>query len=458
MKKIISAVACTGFLTSSIVSAQDNLHSGYFGSDKTSGIYYETTSGIIGLVDKGLFNYKKGDEIAFYLSDNKKVRLAMLAAQEVISFSQSSSNPEHVNRLVLLFEEISTQGIDVRSLTDDEANKLSELLSGSSLSNADAAQLLIEGEAYAKKQLRSQHVVFEPYGAKLTNYIVNRKRWDGTVCYFDADKAADQNYWGPIGRTQYMIDETGHYEYPDVKDDFDGCDLEPQSLDAETYFEVVEDASEWDGIVACAEKGCTRSDLSGYQIEAFDDDGDFKYRSIARTYDEKSHLLMEKTQGMGAHPKLDYPNLQEQVWLTSLANNTQTISFDGAWMLNEYASLGVNQTCLYISGDQVFKGDSEAGQCSNDAKDYFNNVTNEFGDMWWLKRGDKSASIAALNAAVKWSDANNQVQYTSWEFLPIEPTWRQGSLYRFALSSELITQDPTAMPVQAISELKRVEK
>ncbi len=451
-------LACLGLLVSAPVFAQDNLLSGYFGSNNTSGIYYETTSGISGLVKKGRFNYHSGDEVAFYLSNNKQIRLAVMAAQEVISLSQSSSNPDYVNRLALLFDEISSQNIDVKSLTNDEVNKLSELLSGSSLSNAEAAQLLVEGEAYAKTQFRSQHVVFAPYGVRLTNYIVNRKNWDGTYCYFDANKAKDQSYWGPIGRTQYMIDKTGHYEYPDVKDDFDGCELTPQSLDKKTYFEIIEDTAEWDGIVACAEKGCTRFDLSGYQIEEFNDDGDFKYRSIARTYDDQSYLLMEKTQGMGAHSQVEHQNLQEQIFFTSLTEKTQAISFDGVWMLNQYMSSGFEKTCLYITGDQVYQSGQAQGQCSSNAKDYILNVTSEFGDMWWLQRGDKSASIAALNTAVKWSGREGQVRHTSWEFLPIEPTWRQGSIYRFALHSEQIVKDPTRMPVKAIFELKRVER
>ncbi len=183
--------------------------------------------------------------------------------------------------------------------------------------------------------------------------------------------------------------------------------------------------------MGCASQGCTRHDLNGFSLEDFDDEGDWKYRSVAMNFDPHTELLMGKMQGLGKKAEVTHSNKSESIWFIYPENKGQHIAFEGIWKETEYQGKALAQRCLRIANGQVWLGPSEQTQCPIDKKHYIQDVTQQYQDMWWLRNASGHAQLEQMNVMVRWFPQPYPAQYTTWEYLPTGQHWDQGILYRY---------------------------
>ncbi len=440
-------------LASTQVFASD-IQIGHFIDAPVTGLYYETSSKLSGYTQQGQFEFKDGDEVRFYLGSTSQHKLlATVAAQEVVTPNLASTTPSKSLNMVRLLLGIDTEpnredliNLDSEWLSSDKVqallkaldlNNLPENLSVSDkplASVQEAARHLESSQQYIEKNFTSKQILTAPVDVKLVNTILKRRDWRGNLCFYDTARRDEPNYHGPIGSTTYKIVDGGMILYPDVGDYYgshDGsvssCEVNVSQSYQEQEFEKINDYSDWGGLIACAHTGCTHQDLNGFDIEDFDDEGDWKYRTVAISYNTTTKLLTQKSQGLGKKAKVEHDNLTEHLWFTSAIDEKQQIDFQGYWRQRNLAS--GDTRCLYIAKERVLQ--SKRAVCTKNNQDYTQDVTAEFGDMWWLNStGTNAASIEQLNSGVKWYSADNTPRYSMWEFLPTQKQWSDGKIYR----------------------------
>jgi hypothetical protein len=331
-------------------------------------IYYETSSGLSGLTENGYYNFNTGDDVTFYLTENKKIK--------ILKLNKKLTNSKNTN-----FKE----------------------------------------------------VVFQPLDKTLTNYVVQKADKNGDLCFYDVSKYSTENYTGPIGETYYKVTAKGIYEYPSIGDDFTNCERKP-STKKSVSFEPIDDFSRFEGgILGCALRGCSIKDLNGYSLTAYavENKGNEKYRSVAMHYDQDSKILVEKSKGIGKQDGISHLNLAEYLWLTPLKEDIDSLKFNGLWRYREIGQKEIKTGCILIKGNQVFES-SENSNCINSVESYTINASEKYIDMWWIKNEGATATIAQVNAAVKYKDQNNIVQYTEWEYFPISDNLESAPLYKYS--------------------------
>lgn len=88
-----------------IVWAEGQVKTGFFIDSPVTGLYYETSSHLSGLTQKGAFDYRSGDIVRFFLGkDNSGYLISTLSAQEVITPTLASTTPSksiNLTRLLL---------------------------------------------------------------------------------------------------------------------------------------------------------------------------------------------------------------------------------------------------------------------------------------------------------------------------------------------------------------------
>ncbi|MEP3351519.1 MAG: hypothetical protein ABJN96_16400 [Marinomonas sp.] len=331
-------------------------------------IYYETSSGLFGMTENGYYNFNTGDEVTFYLTDNKRIK--------ILNLNKNLSNP------------------NIRNTKD---------------------------------------VVFEPLEKKLTNYVIQKTDKDGTLCFYDVSKYGIKNYTGPIGETYYKITTKGIYEYPSIGDKFVNCER-VASTKQSVSFEPIDDFSRFEGgILSCALNGCSIIDLNGYSLTAYDvETSNEKYRSVAMHYDKESKILIEKSKGIGKQNGIPHLNLAEYLWLTPLREGGSNLIFNGLWRYSKTGQKDVNNGCILIKDKMVFESSEENPNCINPIESYTVNISSQYIDMWWLKNEGATATIAQINAAVKYKDQNNITQYTGWEYFPISESLESAPIYKYS--------------------------
>lgn len=474
------ALACSHTL------AESDTKVGYFIDAPVTGLYYQTSSNINGFTEKGAFNYKAGDVITFFLgADDSGFPLTTLSGQEVITPTLAATTPSrsvNMTRLLLSLDSTPENREEIllatKALSDPEfqeklkqVNLLAldatkEALDLELVSIQEAARHLDESQSYIEKNFTSDEVILRPLNVKYKNIIIKRRDWQGNLCFFDTARKDSPGYYGPIGSLTYKVTPKGIYEYPDIGDYFGsndnsvpGCELNYKHRYTEIMFEPIEIFDDWDGLVGCAAGGCTRGDLNGFSIDDYDDEGDWKYRTVAINYDPNTNLLMQKSQGLGPKATVPHSNKAESIWFTTPVENAQHVDFEGVWLETHYGQKhDIASQCLWITGNKVLATAANGNKCPTEPAAYRQDVTQQHGDMWWLSPSNTQASLAQLNTPVKWYDAAAKTQYTSWEYLPTGTDWQQGVLYRLQQHIVLDKDGNQQAQTHHISELKKYQK
>ncbi|MCG7588152.1 chromosome partitioning protein ParA, partial [Photobacterium sp. OFAV2-7] len=188
----------------------------------------------------------------------------------------------------------------------------------------------------------------------------------------------------------------------------------------------------------------------------YDDEGDWKYRTVAINYDPHTQLLMQKNQGLGPKDTVPHTNQAEYIWFTYDNKSNQSIDFNGIWLETHYSNNnGVSNQCLWIMPDTILSAKASGTECPTSQSAYRDNVTKQHADMWWLAPNNTKASLAQLNAPVKWYDETSKTRYTSWEYLPSGPNWDQGVLYRLQQHIVIDKEGKQQAQTHQITELKK---
>jgi hypothetical protein len=450
-------LSCKGLILSTALSvlsalstlAHAEIKTGYFIDSPVTGLYYQTSSGLSGSTQKGAFQYKTGDVVRFFLGDSENsFLLTTVSSQEVITPSLASSQPSrslNLTRLLLSLDSTPENREEILLLSDLLSNpEFQQKLKALDLSQLDfttssqldlditsieeAVEHLNESQQYIQEKFASEEVLFSPLHQKLTNTIVKKRDYNGRVCLYDLRLRKHPKYSEPIGRMDYQITTDNLIEYPSRGDYFNGCNIAPSR-----YTEVVttplEKLADFHSLIDCAKKGCTHSDLNGFVVDDYDDDGDWKYRTMATSFDPETKLWMEKTQGLGRTENIHHANLTEMLFFTYPTGENRHIDYQGIWKQTTYKQQESTERCLYIADGQVKHTNSLNGECPTNIERYQTEVTQAYGDMWWVSELSPTTSIEQLNLTVRWY--NPSAKITSWEYLPAGKTWDKGTLYRY---------------------------
>ncbi|RCW24181.1 hypothetical protein DET53_10325 [Vibrio parahaemolyticus] len=320
----LSALTATSTLAADTSAATSHpptssLKQGYFIDAPVTGLYYKTSSNITGVTQQGAFHYQPGDVISFFLgNDEKGYLLTTLSSQEVLTPTMATtkpsrsinmtrlllsldSTPENRKEIVLANRVLSDarfqnqlKGLDLNYLDDAKRH-----LNLDWVSVNEAIEHLNESQQYIEKNFASDEIIFEPRGMTFKNIVIKKKDWQGRACAYDLRYQHHPKYRPPFGETRFTITKDSLIEHPSIGDHFQGCFLSMKRPITEDVVEPISKFADWFNIVGCSVTGCTRNDLNGFSLEDFDDEGDWKYRSVALNFDPSTELLMEKVQGLG---------------------------------------------------------------------------------------------------------------------------------------------------------------
>ncbi|KHT41511.1 hypothetical protein [Vibrio sinaloensis] len=462
------------------VAQPDNIQTGFFIDAPVTGLHYQTSSQLSGQTEKGAFQYRPGDVISFYLGDNNhRYLLSTVSAQEVITPTSIStkpsrsinitrlllsldSTPENRKEILLLDSQLSNRKfqdnlrtLDLNQLVDADLQRLTQ---SQPASVSDAVEHLNESNVYIRDHFQSDAIVFEPLNLELQNVIVKQRDGNGRLCAYDVRLKNHPHYRPPIGSLTYRITADSVIEYPSLGDHFNGCQLQPSER-KHTITTPIEHYPDDFGTFHCANRGCTRNDLNGFAIDDFNDEGDWKYRSLAINFDPTTQLLMEKSQGLGQTDKVTRPNKGEMLWFTYPKHQYTQIDYQGVWQQTTYQQGELQETCLLIEKSHIKHSKLIDGQCPTQARDYAEDVTHAYGDMWWVSPESPTASIEQLNLIVRWYQPKQpKPLYTTWEYLPAGKSWDKGVLYRYQQNLTRSAQGDEQLDTYSISEFVKVQE
>lgn len=251
----------------------------------------------------------------------------------------------------------------------------------------------------------------------------------------------------------YQIGSENLIEYPSIGDDFDGCQLQ-----ASHYTEVtttpIEKFEDFHSLINCAKTGCTSNDLNGFVVDDYNDEGDWKYRTLATSFDPETQLWMEKTQGLGRTENIHHTNLTEMLFFTYPHDRYQQVDYQGIWKQTTYQGLDMEETCLLISEGRVKQASINQEHCPLRSSKYVHDVTQEYGDMWWLSNQQTTTSVERLNLTVRWY--NPKPHITSWEYLPAGQEWDEGTLYRYQQTLSRNPDGSDRLDTHTISQFEKI--
>ncbi|WP_260261374.1 chromosome partitioning protein ParA [Vibrio intestinalis] len=472
-----SLLALSAIATNTPALAGDEIQTGYFIDAPVTGLFYKTSSNLTGTTNKGAFNFKQGDVISFYLGSNENsYLLSQLSSQKIITPTLATTKPSRsINMTRLLLSLDSTpqdqqeillvsdllsspefqrklQHIDLNTLSLEDAKSLHVNL----VSAKQAVNHLNQSQKYIEEHFASDEIIFAPLNKQMSNIIIKKRDYAGRVCAYDLRLRKHPKYNPPIGKLLYEVTSKEVIEYPSVGDHFNGCNLKPSS-NTETLHWPLKEIDDYYGIVGCAAEGCKRNDLNGFAIDDFNDDGDWKYRSLAINFDPTTQLLMEKSQGLGKTEHIHHQNKSEQIWFTyPLTHHTQ-VPYEGVWKQTTYKETKAEETCLLIHQGEVKSAIPDNSECPQQISDYKQVVTHNYSDMWWVTKNSSKAAIEQLNIAVRWYPTNSAApKLTTWEYLPAGKHWDQGILYRYQQTVSKNQDGSDKLDTHTISEFVKV--
>lgn len=438
-------------------------------SPTISGLYYQTSSGLEGYTQTGKFSYVADDVITFYLgTSSSKYSIGTVTAQPYLTLAHLAASPTRSNNLLRLLVALK-QAQHQHAHIELAPNALAERQFQRNLTQVDWHALnfsfpmvSLPTIAQASKFIDpatdgANEVVLQPLDIKLRDTFIKLRNENGELCFYDLTKRDQPGYFGPLGGVTYQISADGIYEYPDLGDYFgswDGtvasCELNSTQQVTEQSFLPMTSFAGYQGVVGCANQGCTQQDLTGFSIDDYLDGDRRKYRTVALSFDATTQLLTKKMQGLGEHKESTTPNLAETLVFTSALQNERRIDFNGIWLERTYRGDGSSASrCLRFDHQRVDAAAVEDdSSCSNEKAHYVTQVSDEFIDMWWLTQQSATASIAQLNTPIRWLSKSKQPHYTTWEYLPAGKDWQSGTLYR--LSQQLTLNDKGIQQVNTI--------
>lgn len=423
--------------------------SGYFIDAPVTGLYYETSSGHQGFTDKGRFEYDEGDAVKFYLGqDNRGALISAISGQEIVTPNNISTQLSRSINLTRLLMSLDSTPNNRNNITiDDSVRSNTELIN--TLNNLDlsyldshldefqlafvsieeAARHLKKSHEYIKDRFASEHKVLDAKDTVFIYETVKKRDYKGSICAINLDQLRNPYYHAPIGKTTFEIKDDKIIEYPSIGDRFEGCQLVPNNVQKVVVSPLNEFGGER-GLVSCANQGCRQYQLNGFYIDDRQDGSDWKYRSIAINYDEKTHLLMEKSQGLGKKKHVDHNNVAAGVSFIYPKNKESFIDYSGVWIKKTFNGRETSSQCVLMKGDRILEGPKETDHCPITESSYQLMDKFLYRDAWWLNETGKT-TLSALNVTVSWFDIDKGDQYTSWEYLPVNESWLGGTIYQY---------------------------
>lgn len=468
----------SSLLATTPLAAAPDTQQGYFIDAPVTGLFYRTSSGLSGTTQKGQFSYHPGDVIRFYLGlDEHGYLLTTLSGQEVVTPTLAStqvSRSVNMTRLLLsldatpqnreeitLLSQALTDRHFIQQLKQLDLSFLDDHLAALNLplvSTQQAVEHLNQSQHYIEQNFVSDEVIYRPKGVMYETSLVPKKDWQGKICAYNLDRAAHPNYFAPIGKTRFSVGAETLTEYPAIGDHFNGCQLRPEQGLTEAVEHPLGQFAHEAGLIGCARHGCTRNDLNGFYVEDFDDEGDWKYRTIAMNFDPVTELFMEKSQGLGHKARVSHNNRSEMMWFTYPNGKGDHIPLQGIWLRTRYLTSGIQHQCLRITASQVLLGPESVSECPSGPQDYTRDVTAQYRDMWWLQKPGNSVNLGDLNITVTWFEPERGPQFTSWEYLPAGHDWDQGILYRYQQRKQRSVDGRESMQTLNVDEFTKQHK
>ncbi|MGF1688762.1 chromosome partitioning protein ParA [Photobacterium japonica] len=464
---VLSSIAPLAFATTQ--------HTGYFIDAPVTGLYYETDSNIKGITQKGAFQYNTGDVVSFYLGvDNNAYLLTKLSGQTVVTPTLSTTTPSrsiNMTRLLLSLDNTPEDQAEIELLGDMLADPafqkqlrmldlnllddMKDKLNFDIVPVKAAVEHLNQSQQYIERHFTSDDVIYSPLNQRLTTIIIRKKDYTGRHCVLDLRYIKRPRHNSPIGEMHYMITPSHIIQYPGMGDLFNACYRNPAGALESTIEEPMSNFSNMQGLVGCSQKGCTRSDLNGFLVDDYDDEGDWKYRTMAINFDPTTQLFMEKVQGLGPNGKVLHSNQGEMMWFTYPEAKGHKIDYEGVWKETTYQETDMQETCLLFEGNTVLQGQKNTDTCPTKRTAYRQDVTADYGDMWWLNAEDTPAQLAQMNVTVRWYPKGKPPLHTTWEYLPAGATWDQGMLYRYQQIRTQHSDGSDTLQTFAISEFTK---
>ncbi|BCN22861.1 chromosome partitioning protein ParA [Vibrio alfacsensis] len=457
---------------------QSTIKQGFFIDSPVTGLYYKTSSHLSGYTQKGAFQYRPGDVVSFFLgNDDKGYLLTTLSSQEVLTPTMATTKPSrsiNMTRLLLSLDSTPENRQEIvlanKVLSDPQFQAQLKRLDLNLLDNAkeslnldlvsvkEAVEHLNESQQYIEENFSSNEVIFRPKDVTFRNIIIRKKDWQGRACAFDVRHQNHPRYRPPIGEVSFTITDKTLIQHPSIGDYFKGCFLSMDNQILEDIVEPIEKFYEWEGLAGCAQRGCTRNDLNGFSLDDYNDEGDWKYRSVALNFDPTTQLLMEKVQGLGPNKHIRHSNRSEMLWFTYPDTNKNDIDYQGIWQQTQYHQQSMTQTCLLMEQKKVFTLPHASERCPTDTSLYTLDVTTDYLDMWWVNNTEPKADLAQMNVMVRWSPNPAKINYTTWEYLPAGKNWEQGILYRYQQNVSRNRDGSDSIETHTISEFVKVNE
>lgn len=447
---------------------------GQLTSPQISGLYYQTSSGYQGFTQTGHFNYQRGDTISFFWGNqDAHVTIGTASAQPYLNLANLVTSPQRNHNLLRALVALH-QGpknsphieLDPAQLSTEQwqlsfgqANWSKPMRQLNNLPLPDIQQ--VSTTLYSQETARLDTIVFEPLNIQLRETFIKLTSELGEPCYYDLAKKHIDDYSGPLGRMTFKVTAEGIYSYPDIGDYFgstDGqitnCELNPLGATSEPEFIPLDNFEGFQGVIACAQQGCRRNDLTGFSIDDYADGGNHKFRTVAISFDPETQIVVKKTRGLGPNEYIKYANKGEALSITYPVYQEKPIKFEGLWHETQYSSDGSSTArCLYIQSGRVYA--NEYAACSTNKSHYTTDVSRDYLDMWWLTQVTSSASIGQLNTPVKWVSNTGDTRYTSWEYSPAGADWQAGTLYRMQQPFDR-SQNSATMTLKTVMEYTKI--
>lgn len=449
---------------------------GFFIDAPVTGLHYQTSSNLSGTTQQGAFYYRPGDVVRFFLGgDESGYLISTLSGQEVITPTLTTttpsrsinltrlllsldSTPNNRNEIVLASQMLSDKTFQ-QQLKNIDLNMLEQSAAQLNLtlvSLKEAVMHLNLSQQYIEQHFTSDEIIYRPLNRHLSQVFIQKRDWQGRLCIYDLKAKANPKYRPPFTTIEYSVSESHLTEYPSMGDTFRGCYLAPSYSSSSTQMPNA-DFIGWEGLIGCAVTGCTRNDLNGFRIENYDDEGDWKYRSMAMNFDPETELFMEKTQGLGKNKQVKHANKSESISFTYEKKRGSNIPFEGIWQQTQYQGSEVQQSCLLIKDEKVLQLErNNSNDCPENETLYTLDVTPNYRDMWWIDNQQKRVALEQMNLLVRWRKTGKPPQYTAWEYLPAGEQWDQGILYRYRQTKHRQANGTEVMNTFMISEFKKI--
>ncbi|WP_415719900.1 hypothetical protein [Photobacterium ganghwense] len=207
-----------------------------------------------------------------------------------------------------------------------------------------------------------------------------------------------------------------------------------------------------------ADKNCTESAMTGFEITQFDDsdeqDGsDIQKETMYTSYNAVTgvYTVVSNEEVLSGEHKGRKETAVSFAYLVDNADAERYVDFRGTWKAVASRPGCVDKVISTFTFDDkgvTVKGEEFVGKCETETLDEFATYDELAAmDYWWFKtngaNNDSKATLSQLNTTIRWCDddelQNDTCQNTKinrWEYAPAGKNWDQGVLYRSTLNSK----------------------